>query len=73
MKKPWRPPKNNPSPNKHILERAAARELVTTWLGLKDKELIERHLSKMDKLYGKGAEQRIRDYMKQIYRDERCG
>lgn len=71
--KPWRPPKNNPSPNKHILERGAARELLNTWLVLKDQALIERHLAAMDKLYGKGAEQRIRDYMKQIYRDERCG
>jgi hypothetical protein len=49
----------------------AARELLNTWLVIRDKDAIERHLGVMDKLYGKGAEQRIRAYMKEIYRDER--
>jgi len=50
---------------------ACARELLTTWETLKDKELITRHLASMDKLYGPGAEQRVRDYMHQIAKDER--
>jgi len=54
-----------------ILLMACARELLTTWEVLKDKELITRHLASMDKLYGPGAEQRVRDYMHEIKNTER--
>jgi hypothetical protein len=71
VKRPWKPPSSRPSPSKQTLEMGAARELLNTWLVIRDKDAIERHLGVMDKLYGKGAEQRIRAYMKEIYRDER--
>ena len=54
-----------------ILLMAAARELLTTWEVLKDKELITRHLASMDRIYGQGAEQRVRDYMHEIKKTER--
>lgn len=68
---PWRPKHSGPLPERPVLERAAARELLTTWEVTKDKALVDKHLAKMDKLYGKGAEERIRHYMRQIAKHER--
>ncbi len=71
-RRPYRPPKNTgPLPERPILERGAARELLTTWELTKNKELVDRHLATMDKLYGKGAEERIRQHMRDIRRNER--
>lgn len=71
-RRPFVPPKNTgPLPERPILERGAARELLTTWELTKDKELVDRHLARMDKLYGKGAEQRIRQHMRDIAKHER--
>lgn len=69
--KPWYPKHRGTLPERQTLERAAARELLTTWEILKDKELVDRHLARMDKLYGQGAEQRIRQHMRDIARTER--
>ncbi len=74
MKRPWKPwyPKHKgPLPDRRVLEMAAARELLTTWELLKNKELIDKHLARMDKVYGKGAEERVRHYMREIRRNER--
>jgi hypothetical protein len=76
MKRPWKPhyPKHTgPLPERAVLERAAARELLTTWELTKDKALVDRHLATMDKRYGTGAEQRIRQHMREVARNERCG
>jgi hypothetical protein len=54
-----------------ILLTAVARELLTTWEVLRDKPLVDRHLAAVDKLYGKGAEQRVRLYMRQVKKEER--
>ncbi len=54
-----------------IILMGHARELLTTWEVTKDKQLVDRHLATMDKRYGKGAEQRVRQYMRQVNRDER--
>jgi hypothetical protein len=54
-----------------ILLTAVARELLTTWEITKDKLLVDRHLAAVDKVYGQGAEQRVRQYMRQVNRDER--
>jgi len=71
-RRPFRPPRNTgPLPERPWLEKAVARELLTTWEANKDKEAIDRHLARMDKLYGQGAEQRIRQYMRDIRRNER--
>ena len=74
MKRPWKPwyPKHKgPLPDRRVLEMAAARDLLTTWELLKNKELIDKHLARMDKVYGKGAEERVRHYMREIRRNER--
>jgi hypothetical protein len=65
------PANTGPLPERPVLERGAARELLTTWEVTKDKELVDRHLATMDKLYGKGAEQRIRAHMRDIAKNER--
>jgi hypothetical protein len=54
-----------------ILLTAVARELLTTWEITKDKLLVDRHLAAVDKVYGAGAELRVRQYMRQVARDER--
>lgn len=74
MKRPWKPwyPKHSGTlPERRVLERGAARELLTTWELTKDKALVDKHLARMDKLYGKGAEERIRQHMRDIRRNER--
>ena len=53
------------------LLQGEARELLTTWEVLKDKALIERHLSKMDKKYKPGAEAAIRQWMHWVRKNER--
>ena len=54
-----------------IMLTAVARELLTTWEITKDKPLVDRHLAAVDKVYGAGAELRVRQYMRQVARDER--
>ena len=67
----YRRPSNAPSPSLECLLMACGRELLTTWEVLRDKELIERHLKALDALYGANAEQKVRQYMREIHRDER--
>lgn len=69
--KPWYPKHSGPLPDRRVMERGAARELLTTWEITKDKALVDKHLARMDKLYGEGSEQRIRQYMREIRRNER--
>jgi hypothetical protein len=70
--KPWYPKHTGPlEPDRTIILMGHARELLTTWEVLKDKALVDRHLARMDKLYGKGAEQRIRAHMRDIAKNER--
>lgn len=74
MKRPWKPwyPKHRGTlPDRWVMERAAARELLFTWEANQDKAAIDKMLARMDKVYGEGAEQRIRQYMREIRRDER--
>ena len=54
-----------------ILLTAVARELLTTWEITKDKLLVDRHLAAVDKVYGQGAEQRVRLYMREVAKNER--
>lgn len=69
--KPWYPKHKGVLPERRVLERGAARELLTTWELTKNKELVDKHLARMDKVYGKGAEERVRHYMRDIARNER--
>lgn len=67
----YRRPSNAPSPSLETLLMASARELLTTWEVLRDKELIERHLASLDKVYGANAEAKVRAYMHEIKKSER--
>ena len=69
--RPYKPPSNRPSPDMPTLLRAVARELLTTWEATRDKALIERHLSVLDKKYKPGAEAEVRRLMHEVKRDER--
>lgn len=67
----YRRPSNAPSPSLETLLMANARELLTTWEVLKDKQLVDRHLASLDKLYGASVEQKVRQYMRDIKKTER--
>ena len=74
MKRPFIPlgkPTGRPSADRDHMERARARELLTTWLATKDKALVDRHLAVSDKMFGPGSEQRIRNHIKAIHQTER--
>jgi hypothetical protein len=67
----YRRPSNAPSPSLECLLMASARELLTTWEVLKDKALIDKHLASLDKVYGANVEQTVRQYMREINKNER--
>jgi hypothetical protein len=67
----YRRPSNAPSPSLECLLMACGRELLTTWEVLRDKALIDKHLSQLDGLYGANAEAKVRAYMHEIKKDER--
>ncbi len=69
--KPWYPKHKGVLPERRVLEMAAARELLTTWEANQNKEAIDKQLARMDKVYGEGAEQRIRQYMREFRRKQR--
>ena len=75
MKRVWKPTKEKHigpiEPDRTLLEMAVARELLTTWEITKNRQLIESHLQAVDKVYGKDAQIRIRQYMRQIKQNER--
>jgi hypothetical protein len=62
---------NAPSPSLEALLKACGRELLTTWEVLRDKALIDKHLSQLDALYGANAEAKVRAYMHEIKKTER--
>jgi len=67
LRKPYKRMKNTgPLPERGILERARARELLDTWEATKDKALIERHLAGGEAWYGEGSSERIRGHMRAI-------
>jgi hypothetical protein len=65
-----RPRRTGPGDGK-MLEMGEARVLLTTWEATKDKKLLERHLKRAEKLYGPGAAERVRKYMRWIADNER--
>lgn len=50
---------------------AEARELLTTWEVLKNKETIEARLAMCDRKFGFNGEQRVRECMRRIKKEER--
>jgi hypothetical protein len=67
----YRRPSNAPSPSLETLLMASARELLTTWEVLRDKALVDKHLASLDKVYGANVEARVRQYMREINKNER--
>lgn len=55
----------NPS-DRVILEQAEARELYRNWESSKNRDLIRARLERAERIYGRGARDRIRDYMNRI-------
>ena len=55
----------NPS-DRVILEQAEARELYRNWEYSKNRDLIRARLERAERIYGKGARDRIRTYMAQM-------
>jgi hypothetical protein len=49
-----------------ILEQAEARELYRNWEGSKNRDLIRARLERAERIYGTGARDRIRAFMKQM-------
>ena len=52
----------NPS-DRVVLEMAEARELFRNWEASKNRDLIRARLERAERIYGRGARDRIRDYM----------
>lgn len=75
IKKQWKPHyykhKGPIEPDRTLLEMAVARELLTTYELSKNVALINNHLAAIDKLFGANAHLRVREYMKEIKRNER--
>lgn len=55
----------NPS-DRVILEQAEARELYRNWESSKNRDLIRARLERAERIYGRGARDRIRDYMNRM-------
>ena len=59
--------RNIENPNDRvILEQAEARELYRNWEYSKNRDLIRARLERAERIYGKGARDRIRAYMAQM-------
>ena len=55
------------------LEKGEARVLVTSFiLNGKDTKWLNRALRVTAKIYGKDSDVRVRNYMRQIWKDDRC-
>jgi hypothetical protein len=55
----------NPS-DRQTLEIAEARELYRTWETNKDRDFVRGRLERAERIYGRGARDRIRDFMNRI-------
>ena len=52
--------------DREILEIAEARELYRNWETSKNRDLIRARLERAERIYGRGARDRIRAYMAQM-------
>ena len=52
----------NPS-DRVQLEQAEARELYRTWETNKDRDFVRARLERAERIYGRGARDRIREYL----------
>ena len=59
--------RNVENPNDRVvLEQAEARELYRNWEYSKNRDLIRARLERAERIYGKGARDRIRAHMAQM-------
>ena len=59
--------RNVENPNDRVvLEQAEARELYRNWEYSKNRDLIRARLERAERIYGRGARDRIREYMNRI-------
>ena len=59
--------RNVENPNdRQTLEQAEAREIYRTWETKKDRDFVRGRLERAERIYGRGARDRIRDYMNRI-------
>ena len=59
--------RNVENPNDRVvLEQAEARELYRNWEYSKNRDLIRARLERAERIYGRGARDRIRAYMMQM-------
>jgi hypothetical protein len=59
--------RNVENPNDRVvLEQAEARELYRNWEYSKNRDLIRARLERAERIYGRGARDRIRAYMAQM-------
>ena len=49
-----------------VLEKAEAREIFRTWESLKNGDFVRARLARCEKIYGSGATDRVRSYMRQM-------
>ena len=52
--------------DRQILEIAEARELYRNWEASKNRDLIRARLERAERIYGRGARDRIREYMNRM-------
>jgi hypothetical protein len=50
-------------------ERGQARDILAAWDYNKDKAMVECMLVASEKIYGQGSAERIRQHMKDVYRE----
>ena len=48
------------------MEKAEAGEIFRTWESLKDNDFVRARLERCEKVYGSGARDRVRFYMRQM-------
>ena len=59
--------RNLESPNDRvILEQSEARELYRSWTASKNADLVRARLERAERIYGRGARDRIREYMNRM-------
>ena len=49
-----------------ILEKAEAREIFRTWQTNRDNDFVRARLERCERIYGSGARDRVRFYMRQM-------
>ena len=49
-----------------VLEKAEAREIFRTWQTKQDNDFVRARLERCEKVYGSGARDRVRFYMRQM-------